>query len=80
MFKNMHYLNRLCITLFVLCSQFSHASEIDKEVNHLIKLIAQSNTLFIRNGDKHTNNEAAEHLTMKYHKRVSVMPKQRMTL
>lgn len=57
----------LCLCLF---SYAAHAgSEEDtakQEITHLIEFVKNSDATFIRNGDKHSPEEAADHLAMKY--------------
>ncbi|WP_392344507.1 YfeK family protein [Pseudoalteromonas prydzensis] len=60
---------RVVLACLLLCvSQLSMAASADQEVSHLISFIEQSKATFIRNGDEHTSEEAAEHLAMKYRK------------
>jgi len=56
---------RVVLACLLLCvSQLSMAASADQEVSHLISFIEQSKATFIRNGDEHTSEEAAEHLAM----------------
>lgn len=60
---------RVVLACLLLCvSQLSVAASADEEVSHLISFIEQSKATFIRNGDEHTSEEAADHLAMKYRK------------
>ncbi|NMR27138.1 DUF5329 domain-containing protein [Pseudoalteromonas sp. NEC-BIFX-2020_015] len=54
--------------ILIMFSHLSFAATPEQEVGHLISFIAKSNAVFIRNGDKHTSQEAADHLAMKYKK------------
>ena len=54
----------LFITLFFPI-QFAIAAE-DKEVAFLLSYIAESDCIFIRNGNEHQAKAASEHLEMKY--------------
>lgn len=38
----------------------------DPEIEHLLKLVAQSEHQFLRNGEAHAGSEAADHLRKKY--------------
>jgi Family of unknown function (DUF5329) len=39
----------------------------ESEINHLLKFIQSSECQYERNGDKHSGEEAAEHIKKKYH-------------
>lgn len=45
---------------------FAAAAAEDSEVTYLLSWVAESDCLFVRNGDEHPSAEAAEHLAMKY--------------
>jgi len=58
------------LTLFLFIAlffpvQFAVAAE-DKEITFLLSYIAESDCIFIRNGDEHQAKDASEHLEMKY--------------
>lgn len=58
------------LTLFLFIGlfspvQFAVAAE-DKEIAFLLSYIAESDCIFIRNGDEHQAKAASEHLEMKY--------------
>ena len=58
------------LTLFLFIAlffpvQFAVAAE-DKEIASLLSYIAESDCIFIRNGDEHQAKAASEHLEMKY--------------
>jgi len=58
----------LTIILFIplfFPAHFAMAAE-DKEIEFLLSYIAESDCIFIRNGDEHQAKDASEHLEMKY--------------
>lgn len=52
----------------VACVGTAHADSriTPQTINFLVKAVSQSNLTFIRNGEKHTCKEAAEHMMKKY--------------
>ena len=42
------------------------SNPVDSTVRHLIRHVSESGLIFIRNADRHTSSEAAEHMNKKY--------------
>ena len=55
--------------LFLLLAPVSHGSEtarLDKTIQHLIAHVARSDVVFVRNSQKYSGKDAAEHMQKKY--------------
>jgi hypothetical protein len=51
--------------LFLIGSPFMSANDLNTEIQYLKNFIQDSNCQFVRNGDKHTTQEALEHIQKK---------------
>ncbi|WOJ98499.1 DUF5329 domain-containing protein [Congregibacter brevis] len=59
----------LLALVFLLSSAFSAADSadvVDQEITFLIASVEKSGCVFVRNGDEHSSEDAADHLRLKY--------------
>ncbi|AWF82664.1 hypothetical protein BTJ40_18635 [Microbulbifer sp. A4B17] len=64
MIKNLS--NLLTITLLSMSSTLAQADNTSREIDHLMGFVTSSECTFIRNGSKHSSQEAVEHMERKY--------------
>lgn len=54
------------LLLFAPLSRGGQPARLDETIEHLIAYVANSDLIFVRNSEKHTGKEAAEHMRKKY--------------
>jgi hypothetical protein len=52
--------------VFVFAPRNANAESLEQTINYLLDYVAKSDATFIRNGQKHTPQEAANHIRAKY--------------
>lgn len=56
----------LIVLTLVLFSQVLFAESVEEEIEFLIARVESSDCVFVRNGDEHSADAAADHLRLKY--------------
>jgi Family of unknown function (DUF5329) len=64
--KRCRYLLASVVFLVFSIGQLLPAESLDDSINYLLDYVANSNATFIRNGQAHTPQEAANHIKAKY--------------
>ena len=56
----------LICTLALLFSSIATASPMEREIKHLLKFVGSTQCQYERNGERHSGEEAVEHIKKKY--------------